>query len=137
MFFTSLGKSKLAEFTNFTWIKTSLDAESYKTCTNHDHGVSVWTWISRLIHTHAPHIGDDNGGMYRLIFLPWISKVENILNNFTTVLFVFKNIWIYLAKVIPHQTTYSLHKITLTEFNHKISNFIKTFKFTVLNWKAW
>ena len=47
--------------TNDTCVKYSMSRQSYKVVKTHDHEISGWTIISRLIHLHAPHLGGMNG----------------------------------------------------------------------------
>ena len=38
-----------------------MDLTDYKVVNTHDHYISGWTILSRLLHVNIPHIGDMNG----------------------------------------------------------------------------
>ena len=59
--YTSLGHSLLVAMTNDTYVKSSMAPQAYKVFSNHAHEISVWTIISRLLHSCAPNIGGMNG----------------------------------------------------------------------------
>ena len=58
--YTSLGLSLLVAMTNDTCIKSSMAPQAYKIVITHAHEISVWTILSRLIHSRAPHLGGMN-----------------------------------------------------------------------------
>ena len=35
--------------------------QAYKVVSTHDHEISGWTILSRILHSHAPHLGGTNG----------------------------------------------------------------------------
>ena len=57
----SLGHSLLVAMTNDTCVKPSMVPQSYKVVITHAHDISVWTILSRLIHSCAPHLVGMNG----------------------------------------------------------------------------
>ena len=46
----------MAEMTNDTCVKYSMALQSYKVVNTHAHKISGCKIISRLIHSHAPHL---------------------------------------------------------------------------------
>ena len=47
--------------TNDTCVKSFMSPQAHKFVSTHAHEISVWTIISRLLHSCAPHIGGTNG----------------------------------------------------------------------------
>ena len=47
--------------TNETCVKPSMATQSYKDFSTHAHEISGWKILSRLLHSHAPHLGGMNG----------------------------------------------------------------------------
>ena len=47
--------------TNDTCVKSSIAPQAYKVVSTHAHEKSVWTILSRIIHSLAPHFGGLNG----------------------------------------------------------------------------
>ena len=47
--------------TNDTCVKYSMEPQSHKVFRTHTHEISVWTILSIIIHSRAPHIGGMNG----------------------------------------------------------------------------
>ena len=58
--YTSLVHSLLVAMTNDNCVKYSMAPQSYKAVSTHAHEISVWTILSRLIHSSAPHLGGMN-----------------------------------------------------------------------------
>ena len=48
------------EITNDTRVKSSMPPQAYKIISTHAHEISGWTILSRLLHSHAPHLGGIN-----------------------------------------------------------------------------
>ena len=61
--YTSLGHSLLVEMTHDACVKSSMETQAYKVVINHAHEISVWTILSRLLHSRSPHLGGVNGGV--------------------------------------------------------------------------
>ena len=59
--YNSLGHSLLVKMTNDTFVKSSMSPQAYKVVGTHDHEISRWTILSRLLHSHSPHFGGMNG----------------------------------------------------------------------------
>ena len=49
------------EITNDTCVKSSMATQAYKVVSTHDHEISVWNILSRLLHSCDPHPGGTNG----------------------------------------------------------------------------
>ena len=49
--------------TNYICVKSSTAPQSYKVVSTHAHKISGLKIISRLIHSHYPHLGGINGGV--------------------------------------------------------------------------
>ena len=47
--------------TNGTCVKSSIAPQGHKVVRTHAHEISVWTILSIVLHSHAPHIGGMNG----------------------------------------------------------------------------
>ena len=47
--------------TNDTCVKSFMSPQAYKVVSTHSHEISLWTILSRLIHSRAPHLGGMNG----------------------------------------------------------------------------
>ena len=47
--------------TNDTYVKSSMSPRAYKVVRTHAHEISVWTILSRLLHSRANKIGGMNG----------------------------------------------------------------------------
>ena len=48
---------------NDTCVKYSMETQAYKVVNTYAHEISVWTILSILLHSHAPHLGGMNGGV--------------------------------------------------------------------------
>ena len=59
--YTSLGHSLLIVMTNDTFVKSSMATQAYKIVSTHDHEISGWTILSRLLHSRATRIGGVEG----------------------------------------------------------------------------
>ena len=59
--YTSLEQSLVVETTNDTCIKYSISPHVYKVFSTYSHKISGWKILSRLLHSHAPHLGGVNG----------------------------------------------------------------------------
>ena len=59
--YTSIGHSLLVAMPNETCVKSSMASQAYKVVRTHDHKISVWTILSRLLHSRDPHLGGMNG----------------------------------------------------------------------------
>ena len=49
--------------TNNTCVKSSMATQAYKVISTHAHEISVWTILSRLLHSREPHLGGMNGNV--------------------------------------------------------------------------
>ena len=49
--------------TNDTCVKSSMAPQAYKVVSTHPCDISGCTILSRLLHSHAPHLGGINGGV--------------------------------------------------------------------------
>ena len=49
--------------TNDTFVKYSTAPQAYKFVRTHYHEISGWTILSRILHSHAPHLGGMNGNV--------------------------------------------------------------------------
>ena len=47
--------------TDETRVKSSMAPQAYKVVSTHSHDISVWTILSRLLHSRDPHLGGING----------------------------------------------------------------------------
>ena len=76
--YTSLGHSQLFIMTNYTCVKYSVSTQVYKNISTHSHQISVWTVLSRLIHSRDPHLGGINGGVQSDLSTPVFKNGEQI-----------------------------------------------------------
>ena len=54
----------LVETTNDTCVKYYMAPQAYKVVSTHAHEISIWTFISRLLYSRAPNIGEMNGDVW-------------------------------------------------------------------------
>ena len=59
--YTSLVHSHLVALKNGTSIKSYMAPLSYKVVTNRAYKISVWNFLSRIIHEREPYLGGING----------------------------------------------------------------------------
>ena len=59
--YTSLGHSLLVTMANDTCVKSSMAPQSYKVVSTHDHDISGWTTLYRLLNSRSPHLGGITG----------------------------------------------------------------------------
>ena len=50
--------------TNETCVEYSMASQAYKVFSTHDIEISVWTILSKLLHSGAPHLGGMNGDVH-------------------------------------------------------------------------
>ena len=66
------GHLLLVAMTNYTCVKSSMEPQVYKVVSTSYHEISGWTILSRILHSHAPHIegmnGDDQSNLTTLAF---------------------------------------------------------------------
>ena len=61
--YNSLVHSLLVELTNNTYVKYSMEHQAYIVVNYHDHEISVWKILSRIIHARAYNPGGMNGDL--------------------------------------------------------------------------
>ena len=54
-------KSLLVGLTNYTYVKSPMAPQDYKVVNTHDHEISGWKILSRLLDERAPHLVGMNG----------------------------------------------------------------------------
>ena len=76
--YNSLGNSQLVAMTNDTCVKSSMAPQDYKVVITHDHEISGWNTLSRILHSRAHHLGGMNGDIQSDLSTPAFKNGEQI-----------------------------------------------------------
>ena len=90
------------EITNNTCVKDYMSSQAYKVLSTHTHEISVWTIISRLLHSRAPHIGGINGDVQSYLATLVLNNGEQ-LEDFHIIILILQQ-EIILSRETVHPT---------------------------------
>ena len=93
--------SLLVEFTNYTCINNSLYLEGSKFITTYGHEISLCNLLSWLIHSHAPHLGGDTGGVHTDLATLFFKNGEHLEDFYNHIICLQQYIGLSSEKVSP------------------------------------
>ena len=108
--------------TNDTFVKSSISPQAYKVVITHDHEISVWTIISRLLHSRAPSLGGVNGGVWSDLATLSFNNGEQ-LEDFRSIILILQQ-YINLSGETVSPTRLLFHYMKALSKSDKIKAFI-------------
>ena len=108
--------------TNDIFVKSSMAPQAYKVVSTHAHEISGWTILSRLLHSHAPHLVGINGDVQYDIATLAFRNGEKLEDFHSRILRLQQEIMLSGENVYPTRLLFQYMKV-LTK-NEKLKAFI-------------